>query len=161
MILPALRSLSTPVHYKFSSSRAASKWTVFSYRRSAAVSLPLLLFSRFRFRFPSTSFFIFCTFRFPFNCSQWVYSLYFRSLSLIFLVIWLFFNNIWWSCLTHSSQNSARPHRNSSWSHTWYSDPWHFGVTESCCIHHTCKYFFTYLRSFCIFKVLNLVEMFS
>ena len=123
MISSALRSLFGPVHCELSSSRAASRSAVFAVRRDVAVS-PRLLFWSFRFRFPSTSFFIFWTFRSPFNCSQWVYSLYFRSLSLIVLVRRLFFNPSWWSCSTQSSQKSARPSRNSNWPHAWYLDAW-------------------------------------
>ena len=70
MILSALRSLFAPVHCKLSSSRATSRWTVFASRRDYAVSVSILLFSRFRFRFHITSSVIFCTFQFPFNCPQ-------------------------------------------------------------------------------------------
>ena len=141
-----------PVHCKLSSLRDASWWTVFSSIRAADFSAPIVLLSRFHFRLPSTSFFIFCTYRFTFDCFQWVYSFQFRSITLIILVHWLFFNKRRWSCPTQSSKNSVRPHRNSSWSHAWHSYLWHFGVTKSCSIRHSCKAFFAYIWALRIFQ---------
>ena len=127
-----------PLHCKFYSSRYALTWTEVAYIRAAFISAPIVLFSRLRFHLLSTPFFIFCAFRFPFNFSQWVYSFYFRYLSLILL--------------KKSLQKSARTHRNQGWLYAWYSGLWHFGVTESCSIGHNFKAFFAYIWAFCIFQ---------
>ena len=91
-------------------------------------TLPIL---QVRLLFLVDFFFTPCTSQLPLNCSHCAYNLYFLSRFLIVFLLLLFFNPSWCSCSTQSSQKSARPFSNSSWSHAWSSDAWHFGITDS------------------------------